>query len=242
MSPPPAPSSAPSAVAELDGRPLWAIAQYHDGERRVPWAVSQTEIERAMGAWVAPLRALGLGPGRRVLWCSTLAEGAHLWPLLIASMLVGAPFSLADATSADALRVAMFLRRLPFHAVFGVDDAVLDGLDELGRPYAEVFADVPVVGARPGAYERLEGAGLTPHLFVLAGPAVAIAARAGGPAVVDADEWELAVGGDRLVVSSLLPRATTFARTPTAIRADLVDPHSFVPRPPAAGARKEEAQ
>jgi hypothetical protein len=213
----------------VDDRPLWAIATYDDGERRVAWPVSHTEIDRAMGGAVATLAGLGVQDRAAVLWCSVLSESAQFWPMLIGTMIGGATFSLADATSSDALRVAMFARRLHLHAVFGVNEAILDGLDELERPYAEVFGSVAIVGARPGAYERLVAAGLTPHWFVLCGPALAIATEPGGPARVDANEWSLAADGDRILVTSLQPRATRFDRAPTAIRGRLVDTTAFVP-------------
>ena len=224
-----APPTNADPTNQIDDRPLWAIAAYDDGERRVDWPVSNTEIERAMGGAMSTLAELGANSGARVLWCSVLSESAHFWPLMIGTMIGGGVFSLADATRADALRVAMFARRLDLHGVLGINEAILDGLDDLGRAYAEVFAGVEVVGARPGAYERLVAAGLTPHWFVLCGPAVAIASEAGGPARVDAGEWRLECDGDRILVSSLQPRATAFERAPTAIRGELVDATSFVP-------------
>jgi hypothetical protein len=212
-----------------DARALWAVAQYDDGSRRVPWPVSHTEIERSMVGAMEVLAGIGVGRGTRVLWCSVLSEAAHFWPLSIATMLRGAQFSLADATAADARRVAMFLRRLPYHAVLGVNAAVLDGLDELGRSYRDVFGGVAVLGARPGAYERLASAGLAPHWFVLCGPAVAIAREPEGPAAVDPTEWRLDEDAGRVLVTNLRPRATTFLRTPTAVSGLVVDDHAVLP-------------
>lgn len=216
----------------VDDRPLWAIAQYDGPNGREPWAVSQTEIEREMGGATRTLGALGVERDRRVLWCSVTSEAAHFWPLMIATMLTGAQFSLADATAPDAARLAMFLRRLDYHAVMGINDALLDGLSKLGLSHADVFGDVAVLGARPGAYERLGAAGLDPHWFVLCGPAVAISAAAGEPALVDSDEWTLGHDGTHVLVTNLRPRATTFAATPTAIRAEHIDQSegSFVPQ------------
>lgn len=218
-------------MTAVDERPLWAVAAYDDGERRVPWEVSHAEIERAMGGACSTLAQLGVQSGARVLWCSVLSESAHFWPLTIGTMINGAVFSLADATRADALRVAMFLRKLGLHGVFGVNEEILDGLDDLGHDYAEIFGGVEVIAAYPGAYERLVAAGLTPYRFVLCGPAVAIASEPGGPARVDATEWALASDGDRIVVSNLQPRAQTFDRAPTAVRGRLVDATGFVPFP-----------
>jgi hypothetical protein len=187
-----------------------------------------------MGGSMTTLAGLGVHAGARVLWCSVLSESAHFWPLMIGTMINGGVFSLADATRSDALRVAMFTRRLDLHAVFGINEQILDGLDDLGYAYADVFSGIEVLGARPGAYERLVAAGLTPHWFVLCGPAVAIASEPGGPARVDPAEWVLDTDGDRLTVTSLQPRATTFERAPTAVRGRLVDATSFVPHPTGA--------
>lgn len=226
----------PTTVNEVDDRPLWAVAAYDDGVQRVPWPVSNTEIERAMGGSCAVLGEIGAVAGARVLFCSVLSESAHFWPLMIGTMIGGGVFSLADATESDALRVAMFARALHLHSVLGVNEAILDGLDELGHAYAELFAGVDVIGARPGAYERLVAAGLSPQWFVLCGPAVAIASEPGAPARVDATEWKLdadrGAPNARILISSLQPRATTFDRAPTGIRGRLVDATSFVPEPP----------
>jgi hypothetical protein len=217
-------------VVTEDTRAPWGIAQYDGPGGRVAFEVSHAEIERAIGGAVPTLAGLGIGSGSRVLWCSVLSEAAHLWPLMIGTMLASGQLSLADATAPDALRVAMFLRRLPYQAVMGVNDAVLDGLDELGHAYGDVFAGVAGLGARPGAYERLRDAGLAPQWFVLCGPAVAIAPAPGEPARVDPGEWSLAVADDgRILVTSLQPRATSFDRAPTALRGELVDESAFVP-------------
>jgi hypothetical protein len=221
-------------VAE-DTRAPWGVAQYDGPGGRVAFEVSHPEIERAMGGAMGTLGGLGLGSGSRVLYCSVLSEAAHFWPLMIGTMLAGAQFSLADATAADALRVGMFLRRLPYSAVMGVNEPVLDGLDELGHSYASVFGDVATVGARPGAYERLAAAGLAPQWFVLCGPAVAIAPAPGAPARVDPTEWSLAEADGRILVTSRLPRAVTFDRAPTAIRGELVDETAFIPSTGANG-------
>ena len=219
---------------QVDDRPLWAIAAYDDGSGRVPWPVSHTEIERTMGGACSTLAGLGVRAGARALCCSVLSESAHFWPLMIGTMINGGVFSLADATVGDALRVAMFARSLQLHAVFGVNEAILDGLDDLGIAYADLFTGIDVVGAHPGAYERLVAAGLMPHWFVLCGPAVAIATEPGGPARVDPTEWTLASDGDRILVSNLQPRAQEFVRAPTGIRGRLVDASGFVPNPGGA--------
>jgi hypothetical protein len=201
---------------------LWGVGTRDDGAARVPWEISHDEIQREMGAAPATLSALGVGPGERVLFCSMLSEAGQFWPLIVGAMLAGAQLSCADANEGEAVRVAMFTRLMPYRAVLGVTPALLDGLDEMGLAYADTFAGVAVIGARPGAYERLADAGCAPHHFVLCGPAVAIGRAPGGPAFVNEDEWELGLDGDRVVVTAKRPRATSFDRAPTGVRGALV--------------------
>jgi hypothetical protein len=203
--------------------PLWGVGSYEGGATRESWEISQGEMQREIGAAPRRLEALGLTGGTRVLLCSMLSEAGQFWPLTIGAMLTGAQLSCADANEGDAVRVAMFLRLVEYRAVLGITGAILDGLDALDRNYEEVFGSVPVLGARPDAYARLVGRGLAPHHFVLCGPALAIGSAPGAPACVDADEWRLDLEGDRVTVTNLEPRATTFDHAPTAIRGALDD-------------------
>ena len=208
----------------------WGVGQYVDGAgQRIAWNVSHAEIERDMGRAIARLEAVGVGPGRRVLWCSMLSEAAQFWPFIVATMLRGAQLSCADATYAEATRVAMFTRQMDYYAVLGVNGALLDGLDGLGLPYSDVLANVTVLGARPDAHGRLVAAGLSPTHFVLAGPAVAIGDAPGSPARVDSTEWALRDLDGRVAVTSIAERATPFDRTPTAIRARRITADTFAP-------------
>jgi hypothetical protein len=202
----------------------WGIGTWVDdtGER-VAWEIGDEEMGRDMGAAMATMKSLGLAPGDRVLWCSMLSEAGQFWPFNVASMVCGAQLSCADATSAEAQRVAMFCRQLSYRAVLGVTGALLDGLADLGADLAEVFGGVEVVGARPDAYERLVASGLRPWYFVLVGPAVAMGREPGGPAYVNQNEWQLDTDGDVVTVTNLLPRATEFRRARTAVRGRLVD-------------------
>jgi hypothetical protein len=209
---------------------LWGVGQYTDGAgTRAAWEVGNDEMNRAIGAAPGVLTELGVGRGDRVLFASMLSEAAHFWPLIVGTMLAGAQLSCADATSGEAVRVRMFTRLIDYRCVLGVTADILDGLDELGTPYADVFGAIPVVAARPGAAARLAAAGLRPYDFVLAGPAVAVATEPGGPAWVDAGEWDLGTDAGHVTVTSKLPRATAFERVRTAVRGEVVDGHGIVP-------------
>ncbi|MET1003164.1 MAG: hypothetical protein ABWZ15_15250 [Acidimicrobiia bacterium] len=202
---------------------LWGVGCYDTSHTREPWEISQAEMHRDMGSAVEVLSELGVGAGKRVLFCSMLSEAGQFWPLIVGSMLAGAQLSCADATESDAARVAMFTRLLDYSAVLGVNEAVLDGLDALGHTYGDVFGGVAVLGARPGAHQRLQAAGLAPSHFVLCGPALAIARESTGRAFVNASEWQLDNEAERVVVTALQPRATAFERTHTAVIGDVVD-------------------
>jgi hypothetical protein len=203
---------------------LWAVGAYADEhDRPTPWEISHDEINRDIGNATRVLGELELA-GARVLWCSMLAEAGQMWPYICGTFLARAQLSCADATAGEAARVAMFLRLMAYDAVFGVTEAILDGLDDRQEAYAEVFAGVRVLGAHPGAYERLQRGGLAPTRFVVCGPAVAIGRAPGGPAFAVADEWDLSLdGAGRVCVSARRPRAQQFVRTPTNVRGTIVD-------------------
>jgi hypothetical protein len=201
----------------------WGVGSYVDATgRRVPWTISHDEINRDIGVATNVLGAIGIA-GSGVLWCSMLAEAGQFWPYICGTVMAGGRLSCADATPGEAARLAMFLRLMPYDAVFGVTDALLDGLTELGHEASTVFADVRIVAAHPGAYERLDAAGLTPTRFALCGPAVAIGREPGGPAFVAAEEWQLGADGEAVHVTARQARAQTFERTPVGVRGTVVD-------------------
>jgi hypothetical protein len=202
---------------------LWAVGTYEDGDGRLaPWEISHDEINRDIGVATGVLTELGVG-GRRVLWCSMLSQAGQHWPYVCGTVLAGAKLSCADSTFGEALRVSMFLRLMDYDAVLGVTPALLDGLEGSGRAPADVFAGVRILGAYPGAYERLAAAGLSPWRVALCGPAIAIGREPDGPAYVPDAEWELVDLGDRIGITARQPRATSFIRTPIAVRGTIVD-------------------
>ena len=201
---------------------LWGVGSYSDENgRRAPWRISHEEIGRDIGVAVDVLTDLDLA-GRRVLWCSMLSEAGQFWPYVCGTVMAGGRLSCADSTYGEAMRVSMFLRLMDYDAVFGVTEALLDGLEGAGDSWADVFAGVRLLGAYPGAYERLAAEGLAPVHFALCGPAIAIGREPGGPAFVAGAEWELAPDEELVTVTSLRPRAQPFIRTPIAVRGTIV--------------------
>jgi hypothetical protein len=218
-------------VTATETKPLWAVGTYADEHGRpAPWEISHDEINRDIGVATSVLTELGVA-GRRVLWCSMLSQAGQHWPYVCGTVLAGAKLSCADSTFGEAMRVSMFLRLMDYDAVLGVTPGLLDGLEASGRAPADVFASVRIVGAYPGAYERLAADGLTPWRVALCGPALAIGRGPGGPAYVPPSEWELVDLGDRVGITALQPRATAFIRTPIALRGTIVD-RGIVPTTP----------
>ena len=202
---------------------LWAVGCYDDADgARAPWRISNDEINRDIGSATRVLQGLGIA-GKGVLWCSMLANAGQFWPYVCGTVMAGGRISCADATKGEAVRVAMFLRLMSCDAVFGVTSAILDGLDETGKAYDEVFANVRIVGAYADAHRRLETGGVPPSHFAVCGPAIALAAEPGAPARVADDEWELSADNDRVCVTARNERAQEFARTPVGVRGAIVD-------------------
>ena len=196
---------------------LWGVGSYLDASgTRVPWEISYDEIDRDIGVATKVLGDLGIGDDG-VLWCSMLSDAGQCWPYVVGTVLAGGRLSCADATEGEAVRVAMFLRGMSYGAVFGITPAILDGLEARGDEPAAVFGESRLVCAWPGAYERLQAAGLSPFRFALCGPAVAIAREPAGPALVAVDEWDLEQHDDTIVVTARRPRAQRFVRTPVAV-------------------------
>jgi hypothetical protein len=202
---------------------LWGVGCYDDeGGRRATWRISGEEINRDIGSATAVLGELGVA-GKGVLWCSMLANAGQFWPYICGTVLAGGRLSCADATAGEAARVAMFLRLMPYEAVFGITSTILDGLDEQGASYAGTFAGVRILGAYADAYARIEAAGLAPTHFEVCGPAIAIGRTPAGPAFVTDDEWEIGAAQGQLWVTARRERAQQFVHTPVGVRGEIVD-------------------
>ena len=169
------------------------------------------------------LTDLGVAGGR-VLWCSMLSQAGQFWPYVCGTVLAGAKLSCADATFGEALRVSMFLRLMRYDAVLGVTRraARRSRSERAARP--PTCSQASVSSARtPAPTSGWSPPGCTHRRVVLCGPAIAIGHEAGGPACVPAAEWELVDLGDRIGITALQPRATSFIRTPIAVRGTIVD-------------------
>jgi hypothetical protein len=194
------------------------VGRYDGPDGPVSWEIGHDEIQRDLGSAMRRLGELGLGRGDRILFCSMLAEAGQFWPWILGAMLNGTQLSCADAMESEARRVATYCRLLDLDAVIGVTGALLDGLDELGSTYAEVFGGIDLVAARPDAAGRLRAAGIDVTPMALLGPAVVVGST------WDTAEWQVDEEGGDLFVTALKDRATAFVHEPVAGRGRISGP------------------
>ncbi len=200
---------------EMSG--LWGWGRSPGDGSLVPFSFE--DIRRDTAAARAALRSLGHASDAVVLIVSTVSEFCFSWPFNQAAHELGYVTSTADATRFDAARTEMFCRLIKPHIVLGINDEVLDGLEEQGRDPGQVFSGVPCVIARGGAVPRLKKLGVGVKEWVALGPALAVECRH-GRLHFDATQWHLDERGGELMVSSV-GRALRAVEVPTGVRGRL---------------------
>jgi hypothetical protein len=199
----------------------WGVGRLVVDGVMTPWPVAQDDVDDEAESLAPRLTALGLEAGGVVLIASLLSEAIHVVPLEKAAGRVGALYSSADATPFDAFRVASLVRQLEAQVVVGVNEAVLDGLDDPVGAFAGLGS---VVTADEDAHVRLTANGLAPRRWVKLGPTSAIEANDG--LRYDAARWQLEPDPEtgELLVTNLVPRLTECTRLPTGIHATIPEP------------------
>jgi len=203
---------------ERDPGAVLGVGRFRVGETSVLHPFSEADRARDARSCEGLLDLAGVARGDAVLIVSLLSEAAAYWPLLGACVARGAILSCADATPFDASRVRMFCRQLGLRAVLGLHPATLAGLRDLAADPAQVFREVPVLAARPGAREELRAAGLEPRLWLELGPALALECAPGSGAHLDPELWEVEASAGELRITSRGPRLTPLARQGTGLR------------------------
>jgi hypothetical protein len=209
-------------TSAIETPPLWGVGSFRVGDDIVAYPVAQDDHHRDIGAAPKALASLGVHAESRVLVLSMLSEAAQYWPLQIGLLMSQAQFSLADASRFDAFRTAMFLRAMHYDVVLGLNPEVLDGLDDLGHDYRDVFGSVPVLAARAGAYERLREVGLAPRRWLHVGPTIAVECEALTGAHIDGEEWSVDEDGGEVLLSTRRPRAMDIDHLRTGVRAEVI--------------------
>jgi hypothetical protein len=195
------------AAAYEDPPRVWGVGRVVVGDEIVPWSVSEADIDDETEVAATFLRELGLGADELVLIVSYLSQAIHVAPFERAAGVVGALYSSADASRFDAFRTASLVRQLHPTVVIGVDCAVLDGLDDLGRDPAEVFAPVrAVVASGTAAQVRLVAAGVTAGVWVRLGALSAVAYPGDDELRYDPTRWQVVETGGELLVTNLVDR------------------------------------
>jgi hypothetical protein len=154
---------------------LWGISEIATLDGPQSFAMSFDDFETDVASADDVLQSLGVARGDSVLAVSTFAESGVYAPVFEAAWRRGIIVSCAEATAADAYRVALLIRVLPrLRSVVGINDAVLDGLAAAEQDISSVFAGEAVVAARPSAWARLPHAGVPARLWVHLGPALGV--------------------------------------------------------------------
>jgi len=217
------------AAAYEDPPRVWGIGRVVVGDDVAPWPVSEADIDDETEVATAQLRALGLAADELVLIVSLLSQAIHVVPFERAAGRVGALYSSADASRFDAFRTASLVRQLQPTVVLGVDAAVLDGLDDLDRDPAEVFAPVRAVVAADGhAERRLREAGLDPGRWLRLGPLSAIRRPGDGALSYDSDRWQVDEADGELLVTNRAERLTPCNRFATGVTGTVLAPGRLV--------------
>jgi len=203
---------------------VWGVGRLVVDGEVVPWAVSQDDIDDEADSQAARLAALGVGAGDLVLIVSLLSQAIHIVPLEKAAGRLGALYSSADATPADARRTASLIRQLEPVAVVGVSASVLEGLDELGLDPAEVFGPVGAIAtADEIARDALVAAGLAPRRWVKLGPTSAWE-ETPGTVSYDAPRWQADDDAGEIVLTNVASRLTPCEQFRTSVRGRVVAP------------------
>lgn len=182
---------------------LWGIAAFGQGEL-LP--LSHDDIQADTAAAARALQALGTGAETGVVLVSTFPEMGFFWPFHAACIESGRLLTTVDATTFDAGRLEVLLRRFPADLVIGVNAAVLEGLRMFGFDVATVFRPARLTVARYDALELLASAGVPAVPWIELGPALGIGCREGA-VHVDSEEWAVESVNGEFRVSSRRPRA-----------------------------------
>ena len=199
------------------------------GDEVVPWEVSEADIDDETEIAAQFLRDLGLREDELVLIVSYLSQAIHVAPFERAAGRVGALYSSADASRFDAFRTVSLVRQLQPSVVIGVDDAVLDGFEDLDRDPAEVFASVrAVVASGATAQARLADAEVIAGQWLRLGPLNAVSLPGERELRYDPTRWQVDESGNELVVTNLAERLMPSDRFATGVPGRVTDPGRII--------------
>jgi hypothetical protein len=202
-------ASTTAAAATIPRNPLWAIGRYTNAGAPVDFPISWEDWERDT-AWArALLVEHGLVPTAGIVVVNGMPESPWFDPVETAARQIGSPFSIGEVLTFEAFRTGLYALRLPIGMIFGMTEAVAEGL---GDELAAVVAKVPTVFARPSAIALVAAAGGKPLVVTRLGPALAMECTQRLGAHINAAEWTVTDDGGQLALTTAGPRAFTLKR------------------------------
>jgi hypothetical protein len=220
------PSPVPDAAA------LWGVGQAEFRSGILPLPVSWDEIGRDTEWTEKPADLMGLEPGQFVLYTLNHAQSAQIWPWLHITFRRKARFATVMPIAWDAGRLEMYTRRFAIDHLFGVAPVMLDGLAAAGHDPIAVMQRIGRISAQPGAWERLDSAGLKPSRLTWIGPLLVFDPCDGSGGRFDNSQWDLESVDGEIVLTSGPNRTARFERVPTGVRGRIAgvdgEPRLFV--------------
>jgi len=204
--------------------PPCLVGRFSDGRKVHFLPLSDTEIERTSWFYRRILTTYTLPYRSVVLVISKFEDAALVIPLERALVTDGFIPCNAEATGFDAARTESFLRRLNPPLVFGLNMAVVAGLEALGHSPEQLLAGRIVWVRDEDAYRRLAGCpGITLRRWQEVGPAPGIECMGGEGLHLHDLEWLVTEDDGWISVTSKLNRALTFERQATGVRGRVVN-------------------
>ncbi|MDR2188059.1 MAG: hypothetical protein LBE62_08410 [Azonexus sp.] len=202
----------------------WAVGLLRSGPE-APYVIplGEEELDRDAQWAMRQFERMGIQPGKPALLIGSGGDYHLLWPCEDALTRMKVPFGQAEVLAADAARSAMFLRRLQLQAVLGITLDILDALPMHGLDVSRLFANMPVICAAPGAWEKLRSLGCAPWQEIRLGPLYGFQPPDEEGYLYNQDEWLLEENEGRLLVTNRRPRMFDFKRMNFGITGRLIE-------------------
>ncbi len=185
------------------------------------YSAKRTELDRAGVQMARTLRSFAFEPGSYILTVSLVQEVIQFAPFEFSLQILGLYGTNADLSPFDAGRVEALSRQFNPVGICGIGNEVLEGLKAMGHSAEDIFKG-RTIWARPDAFEAVNAMeGVTARRVALIGPALALECAHGG-VHIDGREWDIAIEGDELLLSSRQHRIEPVDRLKTGYFGELL--------------------
>jgi hypothetical protein len=198
----------------------WGIGRYYVGDTAADFSMSWEDRERDTDWAVEIMRDHGIEHGSGVVVVAAMPESPWFDPFETAARRLRAPYSLAEVQPFEAFRTGLYAKWVPTRMIFGIPRVVVEHLGGT-EAVAEQLGPVPVVIARPDAFEPLRAAGIDPYVVTRIGPALAVECPSRAGAHVNSSEWAVTAVDGELHISTVGPRMYQVTDLALGIRGDL---------------------